>query len=77
MSAIGILGQGTHLEANNCIITKCGQYSIVCNIGGKYKFKHCTFANYWNFDNRNTPSILLNNFYEGAYLLRIYFQSEH
>jgi len=66
MSAIGILGQGTHLEVNNCIITKCGQYSIVCNIGGKYKFKHCTFANYWNFDNRNTPSILLNNFYEGA-----------
>lgn len=66
MSAIGILGQGTKLEVNNTIITKCGQYSVVCNIGGDYSFKHCTFANYWNFDHRNTPSILLNNFYEGS-----------
>ena len=66
MSAIGILGQGAKLEVNNTIVTKCGQYSVVCNIGGDYSFKHCTFANYWNFDYRNTPSILLNNYYEGA-----------
>tara|TARA_B100000902_G_C27321923_1_gene925287 strand:+ start:1890 stop:3344 length:1455 start_codon:yes stop_codon:yes gene_type:complete len=66
MSAIGILGQGTNIEVNNTIITKCGQYSIVCNFGGNYKFKHCTFANFWNFDRRNNPSILLNNYYEGS-----------
>ena len=61
------MGQGTKLEVNNTIITKCGQYSVVCNIGGDYSFKHCTFAfNFWNFDYRNTPSILLNNFYEGS-----------
>jgi hypothetical protein len=66
MSAIGILGQGAKLEVNNTIITKCGQYSVVCNIGGDYSFKHCTFANYWNFDFRNTPSILLNNYYEAS-----------
>ena len=66
MSAIGILGQGAKLEVNNTIITKCGQYSVVCNIGGDYTFKHCTFANYWNFDYRNSPSILLNNYYEGS-----------
>jgi len=66
MSAIGILGQGSKLEVNNTIITKCGQYSVVCNIGGNYSFKHCTFANYWNFNHRNTPSVLLNNYYEGS-----------
>jgi hypothetical protein len=66
MSSIGILGQGSKLEVNNTIITKCGQYSVVCNIGGDYSFKHCTFANYWNFDFRNTPSILLNNYYEAS-----------
>ena len=66
MSAIGILGQGAKLEVNNTIVTKCGQYSVVCNIGGDYSFKHCTFANYWNFDFRNTPSILLNNYYEAS-----------
>ncbi len=69
MSNIGILGQGTHIEANNTIISKCGQYTVACNIGGNYNFTHCTFANYWNYGqsgSRNTPSILLNNYYEGA-----------
>lgn len=64
MSGIGILGQGASLEVNNSIITKCGLYAVACNFGGDYTFRHCTFANYWNFDNRNTPSILLNNWYE-------------
>ena len=39
---------------------------MVLNIGGTYDFKHSTFANYWSFSSRNTPSILLNNFYEDA-----------
>ena len=39
---------------------------VACNIGGNYNFTHCTFANYWNYNRRNTPSILLNNYYEGA-----------
>ena len=65
MSSIGILGQGANIDANNTIISKCGQYMVACNIGGTYNFTHCTFANYWDY-NRNTPSILLNNYYEGA-----------
>ena len=64
MSSIGILGQGAHINVDNTIISKCGQYSVVCNIGGVYNFTHCTFANYWNYSLRNTPSILLNNYYE-------------
>ena len=66
MSSIGILGQGANIEARNTIISKCGQYAVACNIGGTYNFTHCTFANYWDYNHRNTPSILLNNFYEGA-----------
>ena len=65
MSGIGILGQGARIHANNTIISKCGQYTVACNIGGSYNFTHCTFANYWNYSNRTTPSILLNNYYEG------------
>ena len=65
MSGIGILGQGANINAMNTLIRKCGQYSVACNIGGTYNFTHCTFANYWDYSNRNTPSILLNNFYEG------------
>ena len=66
MSGIGILGQGANIIANNTVISKCGQYMVACNIGGNYTFTHCTFANYWSYSRRNTPSILLNNYYEGA-----------
>ena len=66
MSSIGILAQGANISAYNTIVKKCGQYSLACNIGGNYNFTHCTFANYWNYNNRNTPALLLNNYYEGA-----------
>jgi hypothetical protein len=66
MSGIGILGQGANINASNTVVSKCGQYTVACNIGGTYNFSHCTFANYWDFSNRNTPSILLNNYYEGS-----------
>ena len=65
MSSIGILGQGANITATNTIVSKCGQYSVACNIGGTYNFTHCTFANYWDY-NRKTPSILINNYYEGT-----------
>jgi hypothetical protein len=66
MSAIGILGQGANISATNTVVSKCGQYAVACNIGGTYNFTHCTLANFWDFSRRSTPSILLNNYYEGA-----------
>lgn len=66
MSGVGILGQGANINASNTVISKCGQYTLACNIGGTYNFTHCTFANYWDDSNRNTPSILLTNYYEGS-----------
>ena len=66
MSSIGLLGQGAIITAKNTVISKCGQYSVACNIGGNYNFTQCTFANYWQYNTRNTPSILLNNYYEGV-----------
>ena len=39
---------------------------MACNIGGAYNFTHCTFANYWSYNSRKTPSVLLNNYYEGT-----------
>ena len=66
MSSIGVLGQGANITATNTVISKCGQYAVACNIGGTYNFTHCTFANYWDYNSRITPSILLNNYYEGA-----------
>ena len=67
MSSIGILGQGAKIEASNTVVSECGQYTVACYIGGDYTFNHCTFANYWNYSIRNSPSILLNNFYVDSY----------
>ena len=35
---------------------------LLGTIGGKYHFKHCTFANYWNKGFRTTPAVLLNDY---------------
>tara|TARA_B110000858_G_scaffold187109_1_gene231001 strand:+ start:70 stop:1482 length:1413 start_codon:yes stop_codon:yes gene_type:complete len=64
MSSIGVLGQTANISVTNTLVSKCGQYAVACNIGGTYNFTHCTFANYWDYNLRNTPSILLNNSYE-------------
>ncbi len=65
MSAVGILGLGTTIHANNCEISECGQFAIALLIGGRYEFYHCTVANYWGlFTTRSTPAVVLNNYYE-------------
>ena len=64
MGAAGILAQGSWVEAKNCVIGNCSQYAVVLNIGGKYDFKHCTIGNYWSYSSRNTPSLVLNNWYK-------------
>lgn len=63
MQAAAIYGQGSHIWANNCVFANCGQYVAALTIGGKYKFEQCTFANYWNQEQRTTPIIALNNYY--------------
>lgn len=73
MSAAALYGQGAHIRAVNCVFANCGQFVAALTIGGKYRFEHCTFANYWNRDSRTTPAIFLNNYYQssgGAYIVR-------
>jgi hypothetical protein len=33
-------------------------------MGGEYEFRHCTFANYWNYDVRKTPTVYINNYFK-------------
>lgn len=63
MSSFGMLLQGTWVEASNCVISDCGEFSLVLNIGGKYDFRHCTVGNYFSMGIRQTPSLVLNNYY--------------
>jgi len=64
MGTAGIFAQDSWVEAKNCVIANCAQYAVVLNIGGKYDFKHCTIGNYWNYSNRQTTSLVLNNWYK-------------
>lgn len=63
MGAAAILAQGSWVVAKNCVFANCAQYAVVLNIGGNYDFRHCTIGNYYSLTTRQTPSLVLNNWY--------------
>jgi hypothetical protein len=63
-ASTALFGQGSNIQANNCVFANCGQHCAALYYGGDYRFLHCTFANYWNNGNRQTPSIYLQNYYD-------------
>ncbi len=66
MSLVGLLAQGSHVVAENTVIANCGENTLYLALGGKYDFRHCTFANYYNLPNtplRQIPSVWFNNYY--------------
>ena len=64
MSTAGIYAQGSFVEAENVVVSNAGVHAVILSIGGSYDFKHCTFANYWNYSSRQTSSLVLNNYYK-------------
>src|SRR5450755_3521659 len=44
----GILGINTNIYADNCLISNCGS-NVLLELGGDYRFKHCTVVSYNNF----------------------------
>lgn len=66
MHAAALFAQGGFINSNNCVFANCGQYVAALTIGGSYSFEHCTFANFWNIDQRTTPLLLLNNYYQSV-----------
>ena len=63
MSIAGLFAQGSNVKAENTVIANCGEHTLLLALGGSYDFRHCTFANYYNISIRQTPSVLLNNYY--------------
>lgn len=69
MSLVGLLAQGSHVTAENLMISNCGEHTLMLALGGRYAFRHCTFANYYSLPNspiRRSPSVVFNNYYEDA-----------
>ncbi|HEY6160753.1 MAG TPA: hypothetical protein VI112_06005 [Bacteroidia bacterium] len=63
MSAAAVYGIDAKITGYNSVFANCGQYVAALTIGGEYNFFHCTFANYWNYDTRQFPTLILNNYY--------------
>lgn len=63
MSAIGLFAQQGNIFGYNNLVANCGQTCAQFTIGGQYQMYHCTFANYWPFSNRQSPTFVLNNYY--------------
>ena len=61
-SAFNLWGKTANIYAENSVFGNAGQSSFAGTIGGKYNFKHCTFANYWTKGFRTTPAVLLNDY---------------
>ena len=61
-SSYGILAYSSYIEASNCQISDNGAHDLYLFAGGKYRFSHCTFANYNS--SHQTVSIRMSNFYE-------------
>lgn len=70
MAGSGLVGQGTKIKSGNCVYANASLFTAALLYGGRYDFRHCTFANFWNYSNRTTPTLLINNFF-GTFLRSI------
>jgi hypothetical protein len=66
MSSVGLLAQGAVIDGFNNLIYDCGQSCAAFTVGGKYRFEHCTFANYWSEGIRAAPAVFVTDWYEAA-----------
>jgi hypothetical protein len=63
MAGSSLVARGTKIKSGNCVFANASQFAAALAYGGRYDFRHCTFANYWNYSNRTTPTLLINNFF--------------
>lgn len=62
-SLAGVLGQGSSIVGDNLLVDNCGTATIVLQYGGRYQFSNSTFADYYAYESRTTPSVILSNAY--------------
>ncbi len=72
MSGIGLLSRFYHITSINSVFSNCALYAVCLTTGGIYDFRHCTIGNYWSISTRETPSLVLSNYYKDYYSGTIY-----
>lgn len=61
-----LFAQGAHIRAENSQFGKAGNNSVALRLGGDYFFNHCTIDNEWTESTRNSPALILNNYFESG-----------
>lgn len=69
-SFASLFAQGAKIRAMNCQFGKAGNNSVALRIGGDYFLNHCTIDNYWTSSTRNSPALVLNNYFESGGVVR-------
>ncbi len=72
MSGWGLLSRNFNITSYNSEYSDCAIDAVYLSVGGSYDFRHCTLAGYWSNSVRQTPSLLLSNYYEDAYSGTLY-----
>ena len=60
-SNIGLLARTGNVDGQNVVINSSGQSSLALTFGGRYNFRHCTFANYWTDSFRSFAAVQIDN----------------
>ena len=60
----GLRCNTAYIVGDNLLVTNCGMVTAALQYGGWYDFSYCTFANYWRYDNRTVPGVLVSNYYD-------------
>ncbi len=64
MSAYGMFAAASYVEGYNLVINNTGSSALSVQLGGKYTFKHCTFANYsQSIRNLYSAAVFVSNEY--------------
>jgi hypothetical protein len=58
---VGLLARTGFVDGENVVINNSGQASLNLSLGGRYNFRHSTFANYWRNSFRQFPAVLIEN----------------
>lgn len=62
-SVASLFTRNYRIDAENLLLSRAGQHTLACQGAGAYRFDNCTFANNWNFDIRQTPSVFFTNIF--------------
>jgi hypothetical protein len=64
MTGYGLLSRYYRIIAGNSVFANCGVYAVALTTGGNYDFRHCTIGNFWNYSARQSPSLVVTNYYD-------------